>query len=476
MAKNIFVSYSRRDLDFVEKLAKDLIDAGYEVWYDLSMIEGGDRWAQEIQAGINRSEIFAIVVTPNSMASEWVEKEYLFASRRGMKIVPLLYELCELPIWLLNIQYIDIVGANYTRNFHQILESFENYGRREGDVKPLPLPLAKRITKFLPRLQNASILILILALALTLLLLPGSPISINPPTNTPTATRTVTPLPTGTPSPSLTPTETVTPTRTPTSTLTVTPSPTLTPTPAPEIITETGAEMVFVKEGVFLMGSDAGSPDEQPAHSARISSFYIDKYEVTNQDYKACVEDLVCDLPRNTHFYVSPVYRNHPAVFISWDMANAYCTWRGARLPTEAEWEKAARGTDSYNYPWGITFQSNASNYCDQACTYPWSDRWNDGYTMTSPVGNFPEGVSPYGAYDMAGNVSEWVADWYADDYYTNSERIDPVGPEGGIYRILRGGAWIDTAINLQTYKRTTLRPYIAYNYTGFRCALSVGE
>ena len=120
MKKKMFISYSRRDMDFIKTLAEDLEKENFDVWYDLTDIDAGDRWAKEIQKGINESEIFAIVVSPNSLKSDWVEKEFLFASKRGLKIVPLLYEMCELPIWLMNIQYVDIVGRNYKKNFAQI--------------------------------------------------------------------------------------------------------------------------------------------------------------------------------------------------------------------------------------------------------------------------------------------------------------------------------------------------------------------
>lgn len=494
MAKKIFLSYSRLDLSFVKNLAKDLSDAGYDVWYDLSKIEGGDHWSQEIEDGINQSEVFAIVVTPNSTASEWVEKEYLFASNRGMKIVPLLRETCELPIWLLDLQYVDIVGANYGRNFHQILEAFENYGRRATDAKPLPLSWRKRIQKYLP--YALVTVVIVLALILVAIFMPNNSFAARP-TLTPTATDVP---PTSTPLPSKTPTQTATATATatvtatatktilPTGTPTQSPSPTATlaagkasPTPHPtlaaEIVDPTGAEMVLVKEGVFLMGSDSGGGDKSPAHIASLSAFYIDKFEVTNQDYKACVDDLGCELPKTTHYYVSPTYSNHPAVYVTWEMANVYCEWRGARLPTEAEWEKAARGTNSFVYPWGMQFRRNTTNYCDAGCEYSNRDlAWNDGYARTAPVGMYPEGVSPYGAYDMAGNVSEWVADWYDADYYKNSILVNPQGPESGLYRVLRGGSWINDATDLQVYVRRHLRPNVGYNYTGFRCALSPAE
>jgi formylglycine-generating enzyme required for sulfatase activity len=479
MAKKIFISYSRLDLPFVEKLAQDLSDVGYEIWYDLSKIDGGDRWSQEIEEGINGSEIFVIVVTKNILDSEWVEKEYHFASRRGMKIVPLLRELFEVPIWLLNIQYVDIVGANYDRNFHQILESFENYGRRADDVKPASVSWRRSIDKKLPYLL-AGLLVFVFA-AIFLVFQRGIFTPVPP---TPTATKvpsTSTPLP---------PTTTETPTLTATATATLTPtlpppSPTATleagapsPTPIPaEIVDASGAEMVFVDAGVFVMGSDNGEDDESPAHIASLSGYYIDKFEVTNQDYQVCVEDLGCELPKTTRYYVSPIYSDHPAVYVTWEMAAAYCEWRGARLPTESEWEKAARGTKSLVYPWGTRFERSGSNYCDENCEYSWLDPlWNDGHARTAPVGSYEDGISPYGAYDMSGNVAEWVSDWYAADYYKNSSRLDPQGPENGLYRVLRGGSWMNKATDLQSYMRSFLRPNVGYNYTGFRCAISLSE
>ncbi len=478
MAKKIFISYSRHDLNFVEKLAQDLLDAGYEVWYDLSKIEGGDRWAQEIQKGINQSQIFVLVVTPHSIASEWVEKEYIFASQRGLKVVPLLREHCQLPIWLLNIQYVDIVGINYERNFNQVLESFQNYGRRKEDRKPESASWKHRLEKSVPYI---GMILAMLALIL-LLFLPKSPVSLIPPTPTLTSTSTTTPTntPTQTPTPTFTQTPSVTPSQTPSATPTAelgegTPSATL--TLAPEITDDFGIEMVLVEEGVFLMGSDSGDTDESPAHLANLNAYYIDKYEVTNAAYRACVADLGCELPKNTRYYLQPDHPEHPVVYVTWEMANAYCEWRGARLPTEAEWEKAARGTDSFSYPWGNFFVRSALNYCEQNCEYSWKDPFgNDGFAMTSPVGSYEAGVSPYGVYDMAGNVSEWVYDWYAEDYYRNSNRDNPIGPESGIYRVLRGGSWYNKAVDLQTFRRSALRPNVAYNYTGFRCASSPGE
>ena len=485
MSKKIFLSYSRNDKDFAEKIAKRLERQGYVVWWDLTDIDGGDRWAKEIQDGIKNSEIMAIIVSPHSIKSEWVEKEFVFASKNDLKIVPLLYELCELPIWLLNLQYIDLIGSNYSRNFQQVLEAFEKYGRRAGDVKAVPPKVAKRIS----RLSPYWLLLLVIALLVILVAVLLNPIA---PAQLPTPTQTITPSNTATLTPTETspPTNTVTPlppmdtatlapadesTAIPSSTEASPPAPSETPTQeglASVIRDESGAEMLLVEAGTFLMGSNTSESDEAPAHILLIDDFYIDKYEVTNADYKVCVDSQNCSLPKNTAFYLSAMDRNHPVVFVSWEMADQYCAWRDARLPTEAEWEKAARGTNNFIYPWGNKFDGGALNFCDMDCTKSWADQSvRDHYTMTAPVGLYPDGVSVYNIFDMAGNATEWVADWYAKDYYSNSPKENPLGPESGTDRVLRGGSWFDRYLGVRTFVRSHLRPNVAYNYTGFRCA-----
>lgn len=235
--------------------------------------------------------------------------------------------------------------------------------------------------------------------------------------------------------------------------------------------------MVLVPAGSFTMGSEAGEPDERPIHVIGLDDYYIDKYEVTNAQYSKCVNALVCDLPNPTRLYTSTRLANHPLVFVSWDMAETFCEWRGARLPTEAEWEKAARGTGLLSYPWGNKFDGNLLNFCDINCTRTGANRsYNDHHDDTAPVGTYEGGKSPYGVYDMAGNVLEWVADWYARDYYANSPNMDPLGPDSGTYRVLRGGSWINNMDNVRTYVRAFLSPTAAYNYVGFRCAKSAGN
>jgi len=193
-----------------------------------------------------------------------------------------------------------------------------------------------------------------------------------------------------------------------------------------------GMVMAYVPAGEFLMGSsdaDGQAQDnEKPQHTVYLDGYWIDRTEVTNSQYRKCVEAQACPEPRCWVYgdYNGP---GQPVVCVTWDDAQAYAAWVGGRLPTEAEWEKAARGTDGRIYPWG-----NSAPDCDKA---------NYANCMNPPaaVGSFPLGVSPYGALDMAGNVWEWVEDWYEDWYYDRSPARNPRGPDAGEGRVYRGGA-----------------------------------
>ncbi len=490
MAKKIFISYSHKNKKFAKKVAQDLEKTGHDVWWDITDIEGGDRWAKEIQEGITRSEVFLIIVSPASIISEWVEKEFIFASNRNMKIVPLLYEECELPVWLLNLQYVDLREGSYDMNFQQVLNSVANYGRRAGDAKAEPRKIVRRVKKFSRYSIVLAVAVFLGVLVLILLnpfVLASAPAPTLTPSNTATQffTKTSEPRVVASTNTTVPPTEEKMETLAPTDAVDETPvvAETSTHTPAPSeiptfigldpaITDAAGAEMLLVESGTFLMGKDASEVDEKPAHIVSLDDYYIDKYEVTNADYKACVDELGCALPKTTTFYVSSRYRNHPVTFVSWENANSFCEWREARLPTEAEWEKAARGTDAYSYPWGNDFNDESLNFCDVECEYSWADKSaRDYYTTTAPVGLFSGGASIYGVLDMAGNTAEWVADWYAEDYYENSPIVNPLGPETGLRRVLRGGSWYDRKYDVRTFKRDELRPNVAYNYTGFRCA-----
>ncbi|MBT3711829.1 MAG: SUMF1/EgtB/PvdO family nonheme iron enzyme [Anaerolineae bacterium] len=456
MDRQIFISYSRQDMDFVKTLAEDLENEGFDIWYDLTDIDAGDRWAKEIQDGINESEIFVIVVSPNSIKSEWVEKEFLFASQRGLKIVPLLYTFCELPLWLLNIQYVDVVGRNYKKNFQHILDVFNDTGRRNGDREDDRQESVP--SKGVPKSQIPWIVGAVIGVAIILAAIfwPKKPAEL---IEEPTLAATMIP-PTETPIPAETETS---PTFTATETSTL---PTQTSTPLPtEIISTRDAVMVLVPSDVFWMGSDKGEDDEKPSHTVDLKDFYIDKYEVTNAQYLECVNASKCLKPENTTYFFDQNKRfvDHPVVYVGWQDAADFCAWRDARLPTEAEWEKAARGIDRFYYPWGSEWHNKKANATGA----------DDGYSNTSPVMSLEEGKSPYGVFNMAGNVWEWVGGWY--DVYPKGD-LAASSYFGEVRRIARGGSWNDNKGNILTYKRYDLHPETYNNQIGFRCASDVTE
>jgi serine/threonine-protein kinase len=294
---------------------------------------------------------------------------------------------------------------------------------------------------------------------------------------TPRSTATALP-PTETPAPTATalpPTETPAPTAT---ALPPTETPTPEPTPRPSLgdtwtRPADGMEMVYVPAGEFLMGSDEGFDNEKPQHTVYLDAFWIDRTEVTNAQYRPCVEGGACPEPEcwGDDRFNGP---DHPVVCVSREYAAAYCQWAGGRLPTEAEWEKAARGTDGRIYPWGDAFDGTRLNYCDANCEYEHRDTgFDDRYAWTAPVGSYPTGASPYGALDMAGNVQEWVADWYADDYYGRSPERNPKGPDAGGYWVFRGGSWDDDSARARcAYRNGGIQDGWSHN-NGFRCGLS---
>ena len=230
--------------------------------------------------------------------------------------------------------------------------------------------------------------------------------------------------------------------------------------------------LVYVPAGEFLMGvADDGSTvitDEQPQRTVYLDAYWIDQTEVTNGQYAQCVAAEKCEEPlkisSETHdfYYGNSVFNEYPVIYVSWSDANDYCAWAGRQLPTEAQWEKAARGTDQRIYPWGNEFTSTTLVN-------------NSSLGDVTKVSDFKNGASPYGVYNMAGNVWEWTADWYHDSYYgTYGNSNNPIGPENGDYRVKRGGSWGSDASLIRTTERSTGNPLDRLNSLGFRCVYNV--
>jgi formylglycine-generating enzyme required for sulfatase activity len=234
------------------------------------------------------------------------------------------------------------------------------------------------------------------------------------------------------------------------------------------IVGDEGREMIEIPEGPFKMGSQEGDYDEAPEHQIYLSTFYIDKYEVTQGEYERFVKMTKRGKPFVPVFDDDPSKILKPelaAMGMSWLDAAAYCQWGGKRLPTEAEWEKAAKGEGNRKYPWGDTIGPKYANL----------DGDEDGYKYLAPPGKFEAGRSYYGLYDMAGNVAEWVADTYDDKYYSKTPYRNPKGPEEGQNRVIRGGSWREYPNGARVSKRFQAKIWRTDATIGFRCAKDKG-
>ena len=306
------------------------------------------------------------------------------------------------------------------------------------------------------------------------------------------------------------------PTPCPTPTLSPSPTPTATPTNTPESTVSAHSGMVFVPAGEFTMGISGAQmdamlrvcraepgecptgmfDDERPAHTVYLDDYFIDLYEVTSADFLAFVDDTGyrtdaerqgrgrIDLGQTWEWVNGADWLHsrgqemdieerlhHPVLLVSWNDAVAYCTWTGSRLPTDAEWEKAARGVDGRIYPWGNSFACNSGNLDDETQIDSFTVGCSDGWMRTAPVGTFPAGASPFGVNDIAGNVREWVADWYDSGYYDESPPANPTGPLRGDTKSTRGGSWFTDRTWARVTDRRPFAPDYAINYIGFRCA-----
>lgn len=243
-----------------------------------------------------------------------------------------------------------------------------------------------------------------------------------------------------------------------------------------KLLNQTYNEMVTIPAGEFTMGTDlTGKEDEKPAHRVYLNSYLIDIKEVSVRQYEICVNSKVCEEPekydpsdksKKKCNYGREDRKNHPVNCVNWYQADKYCRWIGKRLPSEAEWEKAARGTREYFYSWGNKFK------CKYACASVMPCDWRDS---TCPVDSFSDFKSTFGLLNTVGNVMEWVYDWYDPEYYKHSPKKNPMGPQKGTMKVLRGGSFINSNANeLRVINRFAFPPEIKFPFSGFRCARSL--
>ncbi|MBN1200345.1 MAG: SUMF1/EgtB/PvdO family nonheme iron enzyme [Anaerolineae bacterium] len=451
---HIFVSYSKKDIRFARHLRRLLEAEGFAVWMDETRLKPGERWWTRIERNIDTCAAFIVIMSPRSRQSEWVEREILYADDPHVDkpIFPVLLEgrgfpmlgnlhyadmraglKADLPPFLLE-KLRDVVPVDTPDPVPDqlpgslITDEFPAPEVPEPEPDETPVQTEPEPVRVMPRLRDRSVVTIgavatVLAIGAIILALSGVLDGGDGEDGDWT----------------------------------------------PVVETINGLPMVRVPAGCFVMGSHGVQGDEQPAHEACLSEFWIGQTEVTNAQYKACVDDGSCTPPGDRTYYDDPAYADHPVVYVDWEQASMFAAWVGGTLPTEAQWEYAACGPEGWTYPWG-----NDQPTCERA-------NFLDCEGGTAPVGpdQRTAGASWVGALDMAGNVWEWVADWYNADYYAALDEgvLDPAGPTSGTYRVLRGGSWYDTlTFNFRATFRNWNVPQDGVNHFGFRCARSSGE
>ncbi|HMZ54955.1 MAG TPA: SUMF1/EgtB/PvdO family nonheme iron enzyme [Nitrospira sp.] len=241
-----------------------------------------------------------------------------------------------------------------------------------------------------------------------------------------------------------------------------------------------GAPMVLIPAGAFTMGSNEGLPAERPEHVVTLDAYAIDRYEVSLRLYRRFLQEAQRDAPPTWDDEAAETVGDRPAIGVSWADASAYCTWAGKRLPTEAEWEKGARGTDGRRYPWGPMqpfvdiANYNRGVWVSEAVTLVNVTGGVEG--MSVRHGLKEGGRSPYGLHHMAGNAAEWVGDWYDREYYAKSPDKNPTGPAKGEKKVIRGGSWSDLPVALRSSARVSAEPDFQDRAIGFRCAMDAAK
>lgn len=456
---DLFLSYSRKDGEVMHSVQEALREEGLSVWTDEGLEPGRESWQDAIAEALKQAHAVVVLLSPHSAQSTWVKNEIGFAQTLSKRIFPVLIAgeaATAVPIGLINSQWVegrqDLHQAVTQDLLPALLRHLDAGAERQAGLPAAAGPEVTAAPSTGPAPKTAQdargahpapyrsmllwIPIALLVGAMGLFVVERYVMPQRPPATTATS---VPPTAIAEPTSTLVePTATRAPDPPATATL---PAPTPMPTPVQPasplpVATMTnlrdGAEYVYVPAGAFKMGSEEGNEpardDEKPQTSVNVDGFWLMRTEVTNGQYRRCVEAGACTAPNNAR-WSDPAYTDHPVTGVTWQQANDYTAWIGGRLPTEAEWEKACRGTEGGIYPWG-----DAAPAEGLANFFP-----NTGGTMA--VGSYsPQGDSPYGAADMAGNVWEWTSS-RPDPYpYDAGDGREEPGREGK--RVLRGGAW----------------------------------
>lgn len=525
----VFLCHAHADRDAVRTLYTRLTNDGVDAWLDKEKLLGGQNWRMELRAAVEEADVVVVCHSKEFNKEGFRQREVKWALDAAMEkpegtifIIPARLEECEVIKSLSDWHWVDLFESN---GYDMLIRALRARANNIGATLQIKRSWLPKITSPLPKKQkpveNKAIEISDEKIVNNVDGMPPSPelpdeweaqwqaafvknakeeavettdIKVDKPlakkshkSNTtfivsfivlvmasifglpslfnnlveepsPTQIETAIVLETQTLMPSLTqsiPTSTITPVFT------------STPTPLPTEITDAkGVNMMLVPEGEFMMGSIDGNSDESPIHAVYLDAFYIDKYEADIGLYKECVYQNVCNLPKEYLEFYNNNSGDSPIVNITWYDAVAFCEWRNTRLPSEAEWEKSAKGVDQRIYPWGNDFvevDGSVGNYYEYA-----RFRGSAGFVR---VDSYDKGVSPFGIYNLAGNVWEWVADRYDKNYYSSSEYKDPQGPKSGDLRVLRGGSFRDQEFSIRTTYRYKLEPSTQKYSVGFRCA-----
>jgi len=511
MSRNIFISYRRADSEglagrIYDRLAERF--GGDRVFLDVTNISVGEDFVDAIGQAISSCQVVLVIIGPRWASitdemgrkrledpNDFVRLEVLSALERDVRVVPVLVHGAEMPSAedlpselesITRRNAFDIRHRHFDTDVNSLVDQLaESLDDGEGISQVGHLLKTRQIPVWGWILVAAAIIAFGFGIfwwqrqsenarqvEVSALETKSAAASLTAemdlPTDTPeppTATATIAPSTT-----SLPPTNTNTPSITPTPTITFTPTKTPYPTEALDAL---GVTMVLVPGGPFTLGTDGYDPWDivaQPAQEITLPAYYIDKFEVSNDQYARCVEANQCDIPTNLRsrqrgsYFNDPQFADYPVIYVSWSNASAYCSWRGGRLPSEAEWEKAARSDDERPYPWGEDQPT-----CQAANFWPTGPCEGD----TLPVNSKPNGASPYGAYNMSGNVAEWVHAWFSA--YPGG---DPTASQdyGKSYRVIRGGTFFDSANFIRSTVRKGLNPDDVQSFVGFRCVVDLAN